>query len=154
MHSDIFSLPTAYLDKQITLTFFKKASFPYFCSSEYDYVLRCAYKNIYIGFGFKKMSILVLEQLKKKLSKVWNKAHLTEWGQNWFCWRVQNTKLLLPSEASGLLLGDRRQSTWRMCQSENSDDCTLIENEGLQLSLITEAVKCSIVLICWRWMGG
>lgn len=56
-------------------------------------------------------------------------------------------EVILPSEASVLLLGDRRQITGRMCQFEKSDDCALIKNEVFQLSLIVEAVKCLIVLI-------
>lgn len=64
MHSDVFFLPTAYLDKQITSTFLKKHHFHTFISQNMI-LLKCVYKNIYIGFAIKKMSILVLEQLKK-----------------------------------------------------------------------------------------
>lgn len=49
MDSNILSLPTAYLNKQITLTFFKKHNFRTFLSQNMI-VLKCVYKNIYVGF--------------------------------------------------------------------------------------------------------
>lgn len=151
MPSDRFCLPTACLDKQIT-NFLQKASFPYFCSSEYDCVLRCAYNNIYVGFVFKRMSDFGFGAIKKKsfrkcgIKPIWRSEGRTDFAEGCKLWSY--------CFFQKLLLGDQRQITWGMCQSENSDDCTLIENEGFQLSLTTEAVKCSVLLICWRWMGG